>query len=322
MTLDFMLLIVDDSPDDVRQALAGLRDHLEARGFSLKRDVQSTDFSDATLSALASAAGRDYDLVMVDYRLGQPDRDGAVVARRLRAKLPYTEMVFYSSDPAAQLLNELAQNEVAGVFVARRQDLNDALTGLADTVIRKTVDLNHMRGIAMAAVAEMDALMEEALGRALQSGDALPREQAQRSIAKLSVSLQRDAGRLQAALEAQDILSVVNDGRLFSFAHKYHLVRGISKRLPNRPTVLLNELKPFATSITDRRNLLAHVKAATTEDGSLVLQSVKPGEADIVIDDSWMEQLRRDLTKYKPALRNLCEFLDLQLANVHAQPEP
>ena len=164
MTLDFMLLIVDDSPDDVRQALAGLRDHLEARGFSLKRDVQSTDFSDATLSALASAAGRDYDLVMVDYRLGQPDRDGAVVARRLRAKLPYTEMVFYSSDPAAQLLNELAQNEVAGVFVARRQDLNDALTGLADTVIRKTVDLNHMRGIAMAEVAEMDALMEEALG--------------------------------------------------------------------------------------------------------------------------------------------------------------
>ena len=61
-------------------------------------------------------------------------------------------MVFYSSAPLSELLAELAGHQVAGVFVANRQTIGEALIGLADTVIGKAVDLSHMRGIAMAEV--------------------------------------------------------------------------------------------------------------------------------------------------------------------------
>ena len=87
MTLDFVLLVVDDDPDPVQEALQTLREHLHTVGFDLAIVEESTDFSNAALRKLASAQGRNYDLVMIDYNLGTPDRDGADVARQLRAPI-------------------------------------------------------------------------------------------------------------------------------------------------------------------------------------------------------------------------------------------
>ena len=111
---------------------------------------------------LEGREGKNYDLVMIDYNLG-PTRTGAEIARDIRSTLRYTDMVFYSSLPVRTLLSYLAEVGVSGVFAEERLNLGDALTALADTIIGKAVDLNHMRGIAMAEVAEMDVLMEETL---------------------------------------------------------------------------------------------------------------------------------------------------------------
>ena len=168
MKLEFRLLVVDNAPDNIIEGAVGiLSDHLELKGFSLNKRFVN-DFSEAEFRGLARLEGKDYDLVMVDYRLELDDMDGADVARQLRLGLRYTDMVFYSSAPPAELRDKLAKASVSGVFVETRDNLSDALTGLADTVIGKAVDLNHMRGIAMAEVAEMDVLMEETLGRAFQ----------------------------------------------------------------------------------------------------------------------------------------------------------
>ena len=321
MTLDFVLLVVDDNPDPVREALQTLEEHLLTVGFDLDTVEESNDFSDAALRKLARAQGRNYDLVMIDYNLGTPDRNGADVARRLRAELRYTDMVFYSSDPTAELLAKLAKQEVAGVFVARRQDLGDALTGLADTVIRKSVDLTHMRGIAMAEVAVMDTLMEETLCRALESAHTLPREAASTLITGISELLNTDAEWLKVRVEQGELLDVVRKSRLFTFTHKYQLVRNIGKQLPDRPTSLLDRLKPFANEIGPRRNKLAHVKAQNRPDGTVVLRSIKPGEEDVVIDEAWMQELRGLLKRHKPALAELCETLDRQLGRVQLEAE-
>ena len=236
-------------------------------------------------------------------------------------QLRYTDMVFYSSNPAAELLAELAKQKVAGVFVARRQDLDDTLTGLADTVIRKSVDLTHMRGIAMAEVAVMDTLMEETLCRALQSAHALPREAANALVTAISKKLNKDAKWLRARVQQGEFLDVVGNSRLFTFAHKYQLVRNIAKGLPDCPTDLLDRLKPFANDIGPRRNKLAHVKAETRPDGTVVLRSIKPGEEDVIIDEAWMQELRGLLKGHKPALAELCETLDLQLGGVQLEAE-
>ena len=139
MKLEFRLLVVDDDPRGIETALEILRDHLRDKGFELVPKF-ADDFSEYGVRDLITGEGRDYDLAIVDYNLGEPDTDGAVVADRLRREMQYTDMVFYSSDPSRDLYETLAVGRVSGVFVEERTGLDEALTGLADTVIGKVVD--------------------------------------------------------------------------------------------------------------------------------------------------------------------------------------
>ena len=146
MNLQFCVLVIDDQPDAISQALGSLREHLDEWGFELQVD-ESLPVSAEKLRAEFRDAGRKYDLVIVDYRLGLEATNGAAVAQELRQSvLPYTEMVFYSSD-SANLFSALAKEEVEGVFVASREHLDEKLRGVADIVIRKAVDVDHMRGL-------------------------------------------------------------------------------------------------------------------------------------------------------------------------------
>ena len=320
MTLDFVLLVIDDDPGPTGEALLTLREHLDGLGFDLSVFTHSTDFSDATLTELSHAEGRNYDLVMIDYRLDPADQNGAAVARRLRTDLPYTDMVFYSSDRTAALLTELASHEVDGVFVATRQELADALTGLADTVIKKTVDLTHMRGMAMAEVAVMDTLLEATLGRALESGVSAPADTGKKAVAKLCKSIRKDADRLEQRVKEGQLVEIVSNGRLFGLDRKFRLLMNIAQKLPDRPAEL-DVLATFREDIIDRRNMLAHVKEESDDQGSKVLRSIKSGADDVVIDDEWMKEFRLLLRRHKPALVALGEALDLQLAQIAAEAE-
>ena len=321
MTLNFVLLVIDDNPGPTGEALKTLREHLERLGFDLEVYMHSRDFSDPTLTRLSRAEGRNYDLVMIDYRLDPAGQDGAAVARRLRTELPYTDMVFYSSDPAASLLRELANQQVDGVFVARRQELADSLTGLADTIIRKTVDLTHMRGIAMAEVAEMDTLLQETLARALGSGLSLPRDAGTAAATKLRKSMRKDMDRLEQRVQAGQLDQVVATGRLFGLERKLHLLLKIAKKLPGPPAEL-TVLATFKADIIDRRNMLAHVKETPpNEEGVKVLRIVQSGTDDVIIDDEWMKELRLLLKKHKPALAALCNALDGQVDQAVAGDE-
>ena len=157
MRLIFRLLVVDDNPTSIESAVRGLNNHLQVVGFSLETSY-ADDLTDVGIRHLARHKGKDFDLVIIDFNLGGAGTDGADAAARMRRELPYTDIIFYSSDPAADLLGKLAAKQVAGVFVAGRLNLDDDLKGVADTIIKKVVDLCHMRGAAMAEVADMDVL--------------------------------------------------------------------------------------------------------------------------------------------------------------------
>ena len=308
MKLEFRLLIVDDDPSGIREAIGILEEYLEDKGFSMSRRVVD-DFSNQGLRNLARLEGKNYDLVMVDYNLGQTDTDGAVAALRLRRDLQYTDMVFYSSDPSLNLYSKLAEHEVSGVLIANRDELDTALTGLADTVIGKAVDLNHMRGIAMAEVAEMDVLMEETLRRAFQPTGEYFAAAADRTTKKLRESMQKSLTQLNQCLGEGSLADVVSDSRLFSSAHKYMTIRRVANSLSEKPTEALRVLKAYQEDIINNRNMLAHAKEYPTEDGMTGLRSIRNNGPEI-IDDSWMTDFRRKLTKHRNALTIVCEAIN------------
>ena len=311
MKLEFTLLVVDDVPDNVEQAIQILDDHLSGRGFSLKQEV-AVDLSEQGMQELARSQGRNYDLVMVDYNLGEDGLDGAQVARQLRQKLLYVDMVFYSSISVSELLVHLARHEVSGVFAERREDLGDALVGLADTVIGKAVDLNHMRGIAMAEVAEMDVLMAETLVRVFQSNNEQIKAARNRTIARLRDGMEENSRGIKTCLDEGGLPLVVKDSRLFSSTNKYQAIRRVARCLSEQPREELNVLRSYDEDIIKNRNMLAHVREDSSENGKTILRSIGRNQREIIIDDDWMTNFRQKLQKHMSVLVIICEALNRQ----------
>ena len=318
MKLEFRLLIVDDAPDSIRESIDSLEEHLESKGFSLNRCI-ADNLSSKGLRDLAREEGKNYDLVIVDYNLGQADTDGAAAAARLRRELQYTDMVFYSSDPELNLHEKLAEKEVAGVFVARRDELSTALTGLANTVIGKTLDLNHMRGIAMAEVAGMDVLMEETLGRAFRSTDDQFVTTAAATIKKLQQHMQKDFKKLEQCLNEEGLPGVVSNSRLFSSTLKSRAItRVATKCLPEQLSEEREVLQSYEADIIRNRNMLAHAKEDTLANGEIILRSIKSNKVETFINDSWMENFRKMLKKHRTALTIVCKAISEQISAAEA----
>lgn len=308
MRLEFSLLVVDDSPGDVDGAIGGLSDHLESKGFTLRR-TDAPDLSEEALRELARSAGKDFNLVMVDYNLGRADIDGAIAAERIRRDLQFTDMVFYSSATPADLLAELAKQEVAGVFVANRQTLDDALVGLADTVIGKAVDLSHMRGIAMAEVSEMDVQMEEALKKVFSADHECFAAVASRTLVKLTEGVDEHRNEVAALVKQEKILEIVTDPRLFPSAHKYRAIMRAVGCLNEKPAGDLGVLKSYVADVINNRNTLAHAKEDRSAEGTSSLRATTKGKPSISIDDAWMTDFRGKLRAQRTALTNVCDAL-------------
>ena len=309
MKLEFVLLVVDDAPDNVEQALLILQDHLSAEGFDLKKEV-ADDFSERGIEKLADSQGRNYDLVMVDYDLGLGEWNGALVASQLRQKFPYVDMVFYSSMSVSQLLKHLAEQEVSGVFAESRDNLGDMLKGLADTVIRKAVDLNHMRGIAMAEVAEMDVLMAQALVRVFQSENDQVKAAGERTIKRLHEGIDKNSRRLQERLDNGGLPAVVGDSLLFSLANKYQAIRRVAKYLQIELEGELGIVNSYEEDIIRNRNMLAHVREDIGEDGQIILRAVGSNQTEVIINEEWMSGFRQKLLRHRRALEAICDTLN------------
>ena len=309
MKLEFRLLVVDDEPDYIGEAVEILSEHLETLGFYLKKNY-ATDFTESGLRDLTRNQGKEFDLVMVDYRLGSENIDGAVAASQLRRDLRYTDMVFYSSDSSVELHAELVKESVSGVFVETRDNLSDALTGLADTVIGKAVDLDHMRGIAMAEVAEMDVTMEETLWGAFQTADDQWGNVKERTIEKLKESMIKNKERLNEYLSNGGLEEIVTDGRLFTSVHKIRAVIRFARCLPNTPSQELEVLAKYQNEVIEKRNLLAHAKEYTNDTGDKILRSIKRDKNGTVIDENWMVDFRNELRKHRNALGVVCDSIN------------
>jgi CheY-like chemotaxis protein len=309
--LEFCLLVVDDHPDTVEDAIGELSDYLESKGFTLQTMV-APELSENALRDLARNSGKDFNLVMVDYNLGREDLNGAIAAARMRRELQFTDMIFYSSGPSVDLLAELAKQHVAGVFVADRQALGESLRGLAETVIGKAVDLSHLRGIAMAEVADMDVQMEEILEKVFSSADECFRAKAARTLRRLGENAEQHKSNIVSLVEKEAILEIVADPRLFPSMQKYHALMRVVDCLSTKPTEALGVLKSYEADVIVNRNTLAHAKEDRS-GGESSLRAIKRGKPSIPIDDAWMADFRGRLRAQRAALSSVCEALGQHL---------
>ena len=301
MKLTFRLLVVDDDPQP-GQAEAALKDYLRGEGFELET-TRPPDLSEKSLRGLAERGGRQFDLVMVDFRLEEV-HSGTQVLRWLREEMKYTEMVFYTGFSARMLDEEMARDWIDGVFLADRTNLDEVLRGVAAIVIGKAVDLNHMRGIVMAEVAEIETRMKAAIESAL--GNEASRAIIVGVVGRLVAGRTKQSQEVEENLKNDRVDGIVTDPHVFTAYWKWRAVHALAKGVGAGPAEV-ERVARYDREILGKRNRLAHVREEAGADGRPRLRSAPgAGGKDEVIDEDWMKNLRRQLAKHREAIEAVC----------------
>jgi len=248
------------------------------------------------------------DLVLVDYDLGAGDGgEQALIA--IRKRFPHRELIFYSALEIEKLRRIAFDNRIDGVHFATRLTLTDDTLSLIDNILRKVMDLDHMRGVVMSATSDIDWLVEKTLEKLHET---LPKEDADGLVADVTAmtekKLERYQGELQKAAGKRSLRAMLKLKHLITASDRLELVIGLMKRASkdsdSTPTDLAVD---YRDDVMPNRNKLAHAVVKEV-DGKRTLVG-----SEISFTEENMTDLRCKLVKHRSNFTNVAVVYDVQL---------
>lgn len=304
MRLDYCALWIDDQPRHVKGFRERIETHLEERGFSLSViPAETLEQADALLAQQENMEG--IDLVLVDYDLG-PGDGGVDVLRMVRDKFPYKDIMFYSAADTGKLRDLAHGANIDGIHFSTRLSLaNDAIS-LIDKTLKKVMDIDHMRGVVMAATSDIDFIVEKSIVAAhnrLNEGDR------EAHAANVSENLRTKLRKWHEDLDKaspKGLSAILKLKHICTAADRLELLVEQLEKMAESPSKELDKAKIYKTDVVPRRNKLAHL-AFKTENGSRIL--VGTGEK---VDASEMTKLRCDLLDHRSNFEYIGVILDVK----------
>lgn len=163
MNLNYRILWVDDDESFIEsqeQTLEKLKEHIEDEGFDIEF-IFKTSPSEIDVSSV----GNDFDLIVIDYNLTENGENGDDVIKAVRDHNFLNEVIFYSGKASSNLRQIAAEKQLDGVFFSTKDAdaLFAKILSVFELTVRKVVDINNMRGIVMAAIADIDHQLTDIL---------------------------------------------------------------------------------------------------------------------------------------------------------------
>lgn len=304
MKLEYHVLWFDDQEQAIRPFVDRVQSIITRLGFEPKIDLRIIT-ADIENPLVSIPSVQDVDLVLMDWKLGGT-HDGAVIARRLRQSYRDTDIVFYSSESSAKLRQLIFEQGIDGVFCANRTGLSDRAGGIVNAQLRRVLDLNHMRGIVMAATSDLDLAMIDilhVLQRILHPGDG-----AAGFAANIAERVSRSLSK-----KADEVAGFGRKGRLdkllrepaFGSSLRLEILLEEMAKLADRigEPHLVERLGQYKDDVIGPRNDFAHRKAQII-NGKLVLEG-----REAPLDQEAMKALRLRLLDHSDNLRSLFSLL-------------
>lgn len=142
-----------------------LKEYVEEQGFDLRLEYRMSPEE-----IRAEVNGSLFDLLIIDYNIADGDGEngdlhGSDVIRQIRDQNCLTEVIFYSASGVPKLRKEAADRGLEGVFYSGRptEQLLRKIKDVFNLTVRKVVDVENMRGIVMAGVADLDHLVTDVI---------------------------------------------------------------------------------------------------------------------------------------------------------------
>lgn len=301
MRLDFNLLWVENQQDLVQSQREKLERNVRAQGFRLQ--VKYVDTVEAAVECLADDVYSDHiDLILMDYDLG-PGKKGDEGLIEVRARIPYRDVVFYSSQ-AGDLNAMVLKQGVQGVFCSTRDDLPDTAFGVFEGLVKKVIDIDHSRGIVMGTTSDIDHYVMDALVDAFDGSDAETQKtvlaQIQKDVEKIREKFTASIAAIQAAKHPSDLFDHYGT---YTSVDRLQLLRKILKAKADAggwdP-----KLVAYIDNTIPKRNMLAHVRVVV--NGFIRKLVNRKGEEHT---SAHMTRLRLDLLQHHEEFEQLSQTL-------------
>jgi DNA-binding NarL/FixJ family response regulator len=314
MLLTYRIVWFEDQIDNIRPFIDRIANQVSRLGFTPHIDLRAV-VAGGTDPMLNLPSPRDVDLVMMDWKLGG-GYDGAELAKKLRVVYRDAEMIFYSSESAKQLRKLIFDQDIDGVFCSHRTNLSERTMGIVHAQLRKILDLNHMRGIVMAATSDLDQAIIECLKKvhALSKQDTKD-EFANTIGSKISKSLRSKADDIDKLVKKGNLDKLLHEPS-FGAALRLSILQEEISKIEHQisETHLLEGLARYKDEVIGPRNDFAH-RRAILEAGKLVLE----GRSEPFNQES-MIALRLKLLNHFDNLTGLISLLVEMAGGAGAEP--
>jgi len=308
MKLDYKILWIEDEPDTVIAKKRVIKRYIEnEKGFTVSiKEVHSYEEFE---SSIGFPSLKEYDLLLVDLDLGEDDeedesKDGNRIVNAIRDEDIYTEIIFYSSQYNA-LKEKIKKHFVEGIFTSDRGNLDTKAKSIIDVTLRKVQDVNNLRGLIMAEVAELDRLKKRIIkkyssGKIDNNFKKYIKEKIFSQL-KSNVETYDYLIKEDESYKAMDLENLV-DELIYDSAKKARTVYKIKRTVSSCKNIDY-KFESYKSCIVDKRNVFAHEEEKTNEDGSKYLTYPNGDSLDFTEEECVI--IRKDIKKYKKLLMDI-----------------
>jgi CheY-like chemotaxis protein len=239
---------------------------------------------------------KDFDLIVVDYNLGDNQPHGEEFIKSIREHNVLTEVVFYSANPAKDLWDAIRAKELEGIYVSGRDTVVSKIERVAQHSLHKVLDLNNMRGLIMAELGDLDLQFDALLALGWSSLEDDGRAYvATRFVSTSTEQLEKRRTELQACAASPSTASI---SALSDSSKRWDNLCRLQKKNTKLKDVTM---PPFATDLLFPRNCLAH--GIPRQEGSDLIFNFSG--RDYVYSEQSSTQLRQTILAYREHLRKM-----------------
>lgn len=305
MRLDFNVLWVDDQPDRVDAQIKAISKEMEEHGFEFRPTV-CRSIREVHGRVADDVFNDEVDLILVDWDLGDSVEGQSAIAA-IREHIPYKDVVFYSANRAADELRQLAFSErLEGIYCITRVDLVDEVIGVFESLVKKVLDLDHVRGIVMGATSDIDQMVLESLAHIHEIADATNQQamlaEALQRVEDKTKDLERTIEKLRKASAFPEFLEV---HAVFTANDRLRMLKRLLETDSLKPhSVYVPAVVSYMKEIVPDRNILGH--QVLTPEGKAVSVVDSRGK-QISLEETRV--LRRQLLELRGQFRGLLRAL-------------
>ena len=306
MKLEYKILWIEDELNSIRGNKRVIQRYLEnQKGF--EANIQVIETFDKFESEIGYDSLKDYDLLLVDLNLDEDDedshKDGNLIIQNIRNQQIYTEIIFYSSQ-YEDLQEKIREHFVEGIFTSERKMIDTKAKQIIDVTLHKIQDVNNLRGLIMAEVAELDSLKEKIIikGSKKISNKAIEKY----TLRKIKESGTSNRNKAQRFLEDIENISFESLFNLLGFVDSDKKAKAtgeiLNKLNITEPVTKDSFTQPYIDNILGKRNKFAHIEEC---DGIDEQGNTCKFIGDIPFTEENCIEIRKEIRRYKRLLEEI-----------------